>query len=77
MFQNALSNLRTPVIQQFRELFGQYPLACFDNLIQRSSSQTASTAAMDDCDANPFLDWRYSEKIKELTPKTQQITILR
>jgi len=91
MFQNTLSNLTTPVIQQFldeltfRELYGQYPLACFDNLIQRISSQTASTAAKDDTmsaklgrvAANPFLDWRYSEKSKELTPKSKPGTPVR
>eukprot|EP00092_Neocalanus_flemingeri_P037076 GFUD01040362.1.p1 GENE.GFUD01040362.1~~GFUD01040362.1.p1 ORF type:complete len:1387 (-),score=480.18 GFUD01040362.1:476-4636(-) len=91
MFQNTLSNLTTPVIQQFldeltfRELNGQYPLACFDNLIQRISSQTASTAAKEDTmsaklgrvAANPFMDWRYSEKSKELTPKSKQTTPVR
>jgi len=91
MFQNTLSNLTTPVIQQFldeltfRELHGQYPLACFDNLIQRISSQTASTAAKEDTMSaklgrvatNPFLDWRYSEKNKDLTPKSKQTTPVR
>jgi len=91
MFQNTLSNLTTPVIQQFldeltfRELHGQYPLACFDNLIQRISSQTASTAAKDDTMSgrlgrvatNPFLDWRYSDKSKELTPKGKAVTPVR
>jgi len=93
MFQNTLSNLTTPVIQQFldeltfRELYGQYPLACFDNLIQRISSQTTSTAAKDETmsaklkmvAANPFLDWRYSEKSKEVTvtPKSKPSTPVR
>jgi hypothetical protein len=46
MFQNTLSNLSTPVIQQFldelsfREMFGHYPLACFDALLARISAQT-------------------------------------
>jgi len=91
MFQNTLSNLTTPVIQQFldeltfRELYGQYPLACFDNLVQRISTQTASTASNDDTmaarigrvAANPFLDWRYAENTKELTPKGKQTTPVR
>jgi len=91
MFQNTLSNLTTPVIQQFldeltfRELFGQFPLACFDNLVQRISTQTAATAAKDDTmsariarvAANPFLDWRYSENNKEMTPKGKQNTPIR
>jgi len=79
MFQNTLSNLTTPVIQQFldeltfRELFGQFPLACFEALIQRISTQTAASCGKDDTmagrlakvAANPFLDWRFgSEKAR-------------
>ena len=50
MFQNTLSNLTSPVIQQFldeltfRELFGQYSLACFDSMIQKITAQTTATA---------------------------------
>lgn len=76
MFQNTLSNLSTPVIQQFldeltfRELFANFPLACFDAIIQRISSQTsaytdAGSTMVDklaSVSANPFLDWRFSEK---------------
>jgi len=75
MFQNTLSNLTSPVIQQFldeltfRELFGQYSLACFDSMIQKITAQTTATALKDDSmvrrltriAANPFADdWRYS-----------------
>ena len=76
MFQNTLSNLSTPVIQQFldeltfREMFGHYPLACFDALLQRISAQTQAAALREDTmelwlnriAANPFADWRYSER---------------
>ena len=76
MFQNTLSNLSTPVIQQFldeltfRELFGNIPLKCFDGMIQRLSAQTAFTAKRDkpilvrlkEVALNPFSDWRYSDK---------------
>ena len=74
MFQNTLSNLSTPVIQQFldeltfRELFGTMPLAAFDGMLKRITGQTAATAGMEDTmkrwlaevAANPFADWRYS-----------------
>jgi len=74
MFQNTLSNLSTPVIQQFldeltfRELFGTSPLACFNGLIERISGQTRATAAREDTmaarlakvAASPFQDWRVS-----------------
>ena len=76
MFQNTLSNLSTAVIQQFldeltfREQFANYPLACFDGIIQRISSQTSALAqknvSMSDqltrVAADPFKDWRYSDK---------------
>ena len=76
MFQNTLSNLSTPVIQQFldeltfRELFGTYPLACFDGIIQRISNQTSAYAAsgitmlerLKEISEDPFQDWRFSEK---------------
>ena len=76
MFQNTLSNLSTPVIQQFldeltfRELFGNIPLKCFDGIIQRLSTQTTFTAnrekavltRLKEVAANPFSDWRYSDK---------------
>ena len=75
MFQNTLSNLSTPVIQQFldeltfRELFGTMPLAAFDGMLKRIAGQTAATAGMEDTmkrwlaevAANPFSDWRYSD----------------
>jgi len=76
MFQNTLSNLSTAVIQHFldeltfREQFANYPLACFDGIIQRISSQTSALAqknvSMSDqltrVAADPFKDWRYSDK---------------
>ena len=76
MFQNTLSNLSTSVIQQFldeltfRELFGNIPLKCFDGVIQRLSGLTTFTAKRDkpvlvrlkETAANPFSDWRYSDK---------------
>jgi len=76
MFQNTLSNLSTPAIQQFldeltfRELFGSYPLACFDGIIQRISNQTSAYAAsgismlerLKEISEDPFQDWRFSEK---------------
>ena len=76
MFQNTLSNLSTPVIQQFldeltfRELFGNIPLKCFDSIIQRVSSQTTFTAKREetvlgrlrDVANKPFMDWRLSDK---------------
>jgi len=76
MFQNTLSNLSTPVIQQFldeltfRELFANFPLACFDAIIQRISTQTSAytdagstmVEKLASVSANPFLDWRFSEK---------------
>ena len=75
MFQNTLSNLSTPVIQQFldeltfRELFGNIPLKCFEGIIQRLSAQTAFTAKREkpvlirlkEVALNPFTDWRYSD----------------
>ena len=75
MFQNTLSNLSTPVIQQFldeltfRELFGNIPLKCFDGMLQRLSAQTAFTAKREkpilvrlkEVALNPFSDWRYSD----------------
>ena len=87
MFQNTLSNLTTPVIQQFldeltfRELFGQFPLGCFDALIQRISTQTANSASKDETmagrlakvAANPFLDWRFaSEKVRSSPVRERQ-----
>ena len=80
MFQNTLTKLTTPVIQQFldeltfRELFGQFPLACFEALIQRISAQTAASCGKDDTmagrlakvAANPFLDWRFGLKRLDL-----------
>jgi len=74
MFQNTLSNLTTPTIQQFldeltfRELFGQYPLASFEQIIQKITAQTNATAQKDETmirrlnriATNPFDDWRYS-----------------
>ena len=82
MFQNTLSNLSTPVIQQFldeltfRELFGNIPLKCFDGIIQRLSTQTAFTANKEklvltrlrEVAANPFADWRYTDKSLDLPP---------
>ena len=79
MFQNTLSNLTTAVIQQFldeltfRELFGQTPLACFEGLIQRVSSQTTATALTEDTmaarlarvAADPFQDWRAAPVVTE------------
>ena len=76
MFQNTLSSLSTPVIQQFldeltfRELFGNIPLKCFDSIIQRVSSQTTFTAKREetvlgrlrDVANKPFMDWRLSDK---------------
>jgi len=74
MFQNTLSNLTTPTIQQFldeltfRELFGQYPLACFEGIIQKITAQTNATAQKEETmirrlnkiATSPFEDWRYS-----------------
>jgi len=46
MFQNSLSSLTNSTLQQFldelsyRETFGQYPLACFDDLIEKISMLT-------------------------------------
>ena len=76
MFQNTLSNLTTPIIQQFldeltfRELYGSFPLKCFDTIIQKISNQTATSAANDEnilsrlrlIAANPFSDWKSSDK---------------
>ena len=76
MFQNTLSNLSIPAIQQFldeltfRELFGNHPLGCFNNIIQRISNLTSSLAAKEntmtshlaEVSSDPFLDWRFSEK---------------
>ena len=75
MFQNTLSNLSTPAIQQFldeltfRELFGNHPLGCFNNIIQRISNLTSSLATNEttmishlaEVSNDPFLDWRFSE----------------
>ena len=53
MFQNTLSNLSTSVIQQFldeltfRELFGNHPLGCFNNIIQRISNLTSALSSKD------------------------------
>ena len=79
MFQNTLSNLTTPIIQQFldeltfRELYGSFPLKCFDKIIQKISSQTAISAAKDETvlyrlrmiAANPFIDWSSSDGSKK------------
>ena len=80
MFQSTLSSLSTPVIQQFldeltfRELYGHYPLACFEAIIQRISTQTAMCANKPQQMAetvtdylckvasDPFKDWRYSDR---------------
>ena len=80
MYQNTLSSLSTEVIQQFldeltfREMFGHYPLACFDAIIQRISTQTAMCATKPHLTGesvteflikvaqNPFKDWRYSDR---------------
>ena len=81
MFQNTLSNLSTPVIQQFldeltfRELFGNHPLGCFNNIVQRISNLTSSLASKEstmishlvEVSKDPFLDWRFSEKSLGLT----------
>jgi hypothetical protein len=62
MFQNTLSNLSTPVIQQFldelsfREMFGHYPLACFDALLARISAQTQ----VNTCPTSPPLSFSSS-----------------
>ena len=75
MFQNTLSNLSIPVIQQFldeltfRELFGNHPLGCFNNIIQRISNLTSALATNEttmisrlaEVSNDPFLDWRFSE----------------
>ena len=79
MFQNTLSNLTTPVIQQFldeltfRELYGSFPLKCFDSIIQKISYQTALCASKDEAilnrlkqiAVNPFDNWRFSNKSTE------------
>ena len=89
MFQNTLSNLSTAVIQQFldeltfREQFANYPLACFDGIIQRISSQTSALADKDGSmleqlsrvAADPFLDWRYSTKSLGLTHSVRSPTL--
>ena len=81
MFQNTLSNLSIPAIQQFldeltfRELFGNHPLGCFNNIIQRISNLTSSLASKEstmtshlaEVSGDPFLDWRFSEKSLGLT----------
>ena len=84
MYQNTLSSLSTEVIQQFldeltfRELFGHYPLACFDAIIQRISTQTAMCATksrlmgdsvtefLTKVAQNPFKDWRYSDRHSDI-----------
>jgi len=72
MFQNSLSSLTNSTLQQFldelsyRETFGQYPLACFEDLIQKINTLTQYTAKRDEglenylkkVATNPFLDWR-------------------
>ena len=81
MFANTLSNLSTPVIQQFldeltfRELFGPFALACFDGIISRIRKQTSASAKVDTAimtklsavAEDPFNDWRYSEKSLQVT----------
>ena len=80
MYQNTLSSLSTEAIQQFldeltfRELFGHYPMACFDAIIQRLSTQTTAcankpkfmgetvTEFLTNVAENPFKDWRYSAR---------------
>ena len=76
MFQNTLSNLSIPAIQQFldeltfRELFGNHPLGCFNNIIQRISNLTSALASKEstmtshlaEVSSDPFLDWRFSDK---------------
>ena len=85
MFQNTLSNLSTPVIQQFldeltfRELFGNHPLGCFNNIIQRISNLTSALASKEttmishlaEVSSDPFLDWRFSEKSLGLSRNTK------
>ena len=84
MYQNNLSALSVQDIQQFldeltfRELFGHYPLACFDGIIQRISTQTAMCATksqlmgdtvtefLTKVSENPFKDWRYSDRHTDL-----------
>jgi len=84
MFQNTLSNLTNSIIQQFldelsfREMFGQYPLACFDSLLSKISAQTQAAALRDETMdsvltrimGNPYLDWRYSER-PDIPPSPQ------
>jgi hypothetical protein len=72
MFQNSLSALTNSTLQQFldelsyRETFGQYPLACFEDMLEKVSMLTQHTASKNEAleshlkrvAANPFLDWR-------------------
>ena len=71
-FQNSLSLLSVPAIQQhldeltFRELCGHHPLAAFDSILQRISTQTAVagergttfTARMKSIAQAPSNEWR-------------------
>lgn len=69
MFQNTLSLLSRPIIQQFldelvwREWYGTTVLQCFDNIIQHLSEQTRNDlgqsliARLNKVAANPFKNW--------------------
>jgi len=81
MFQNNLSLLSTNEIQQFldeltfREVFGHFPLACFDSLIQRIANQTVAASAkktggtvsqvLKRIALDTFDDWRLNKPVRQ------------
>lgn len=77
MFQNTLSLLSRPIIQQFldelvwREIYGVTPLRAFENIIAHIAEQTKieSTDSLVERFAkiadNPFKNWSYSRGIQE------------
>ncbi|XP_044267010.1 uncharacterized protein LOC123012884 [Tribolium madens] len=72
MFQNTLSLLSRPIIQQFldelvwREWYGTTVLQCFDNMVQHISEQTRFDSGtslinrLNKVSANPFKNWSIS-----------------